>query len=67
MLRISGTTRLLSSWELSPYPNIHNSLAQLKVLNPFDHVECWIGEATGKFWCDGDEQPGLDADSGILL
>ena len=29
---------------------IHNSLAPLRVLNPFDHVVCWIAEATGKLW-----------------
>ena len=46
---------------LSPYQNIRNSLAQLRVLNPIWPC-CWIGEDTGKWWRDGDEQPGLDAD-----
>ena len=45
---------------------IHNSLAPLRVLNPFDHVVCWIAEATGKLWWDGGGQPGLDVD-GIIL
>jgi hypothetical protein len=45
---------------------IHNSLAPLRVLDPFDHVVCWIAEATGKLWWDGGEQPGLDVD-GIIL
>ncbi len=34
MLRIFGTTRLLRSWDLSPYQNTRNSLAQFRVLNP---------------------------------
>ena len=34
MLRISGTTRLLRSWDLSSYQNIHSSLAPLRILNP---------------------------------
>ena len=56
----------MRSGDVSPYQNIHNSLALLRVLNPFDHGVCGIGEATEKLWWDGDEQPGLDAD-GILL
>jgi hypothetical protein len=66
MLRIYGTTRLLRSWDLSPYQTIHNSLALLIVLNPFDHVVCWIKEANGKLRWDGDEKPGLDADGNLL-
>jgi hypothetical protein len=50
--------------EVLRFITIHNSLAPLRVLNPF--VVCLIGKATGKLWWDGDEQPGLDADGNLL-
>jgi hypothetical protein len=72
MLRISGTTRLLRSGDVSPYQNIHNSLAPLRVLNPFEPccVLVWgLGKPLGNDGGNADEPPGLDAEEadGILL
>ena len=52
MSRIYGTTRLLRSWDLSPYENIHNSYTPFRVSNNHDHLVSWIGEVTGKLWWD---------------
>ena len=71
MFSISGTTRLVRSGDVSPYQNIHNSLAPLKVLKPLFEPCCVVGlgNPPGKDGGNAEGPPGLDAEEadGILL